>query len=208
MIRTTTAVVALCAAPALASQTASYGWEDGGTIFGYYNSGSGEITATNSSDQAYSGSSSLEIVEDPTGGTPQIWIGFVTGLQDGDTIDASFWAFDDSEGSSPSVRIWGAYALSSDVSSYEGSAGGNSTYSEGTGWGQLSHSWTFDSDGGTRDALVIQIRMYSDSDSSPIYVDDLEVTTSSDTAVINFAPAPGALALLGLAGLAARRRRG
>ena len=208
MIRTTTAVVALCAAPAFASQTASYSWEDGGTIFGYYNSGSGEIIANNSSAQAYSGSSSLEIVESPTGGTPQIWIGFVTGLQDGDTIDASFWAFDDSEGASPSVRIWGAYALSSDVSSYEGSAGGNSTYSEGTGWGQLSHSWTFDSDGGTRDALVIQIRMYSDSDSSPIYVDDLEVTTSSDTAVINFAPAPGALALLGLAGIAARRRRG
>ena len=208
MIRTTTAVVALCAAPAFASQTASYSWEDGGTIFGYYNSGSGEIIANNTSAQAYSGSSSLEIVESPTGGTPQIWIGFVTGLQDGDTIDASFWAFDDSEGASPSVRIWGAYALSSDVSSYEGSAGGNSTYSEGTGWGQLSHSWTFDSDGGTRDALVIQIRMYSDADSSPIYVDDLEVTTSSDTAVINFAPAPGALALLGLAGIAARRRRG
>lgn len=208
MIRTTTAVVALCAAPAFASQTASYSWEDGGTIFGYFNSGSGEIIATNSSAQAYSGSSSLEIVEDPTGGTPQVWIGFVTGLQDGDTIDASFWAFDDSEGASPSVRIWGAYALSSDVSSYEGSAGGNSTYSEGTGWSQLSHSWTFDSDGGTRDALVIQVRMYSDADSSPIYIDDLEVTTSSDTAVINFAPAPGALALLGLAGIAARRRRG
>ena len=74
MIRTTTAVVALCAAPAFASQTASYSWEDGGTIFGYFNSGSGEIIATNSSAQANSGSSSLEIVESPTGGTPQVWI--------------------------------------------------------------------------------------------------------------------------------------
>lgn len=212
MIRSTTAVVAslLCAAPALAGleNTASYSWEDGGTIFGYFNSGSGEIIATNSTEQAYSGDSSLKLVENPTGGTPQVWVGFVTGLTDGDIIDASFWAYDDTEGNSPSVRIWGAYALSEDVSSYEGSAGGNSTYSEGTGWGELAHQWTFDSDGGTRDALVIQVRMYSDSDSNPIFIDDLTVSTSSSTAVINFAPAPGALALLGVAGLAGRRRRG
>ena len=206
MIRTTTAIVALCcAAPAFAAQSASYSWEDGGTIFGYYNSGSGEITATNETDVAYSGDSALKLVEDPTGGTPQIWVGFITGLTDGDTIDASFWVYDDG---GSKVRIWGGYNANGDQDQYKGSAGGNGSYSSDGGWSQLSHTWTFDSDGGERDSLMIQVRMYSDSDSTPFYIDDLDVTTSSDTAVINFTPAPGALALLGLAGLAARRRRG
>ena len=212
MNRSTLAIAATClvATPAFAgfANTASYGWEDGGTIFGYFNSGSGEITATNSSEEVYSGNAALKLVEDPTGGTPQVWVGFVTGLTDGDVIDANFWAFDDTEGSSPSVRIWGAYAMSDDVSSYEGSAGGNSDYSAGTGWSNLAHSWTFDSDGGTRDALVVQVRVYADGDGTPMFIDDLTISTSSDTAVINFAPAPGALALLGLAGVAGRRRRG
>lgn len=206
MIRTTTAIVALCcAAPAFAAQSASYSWEDGGTIFGYYNSGSGEITATNSTAQAYSGGSSLELVEDPTGGTPQIWVGFITGLTDGDTVSANFWVYDDG---GSKVRIWGGYNGNGDIDQYEGSAGGNNSYSSDGGWSQLSHEWTFDSDGGERDSLMIQVRMYSDSSSTPIYIDDLGITTSSDTAVINFAPAPGALALLGLAGIVSRRRRG
>ena len=206
MIRTTTAIVALCcAAPAFAAQSASYSWEDGGTIFGYYNSGSGEITATNSTAQAYSGGSSLELVEDPTGGTPQIWVGFITGLTDGDTVSANFWVYDDG---GSRVRIWGGYNGNGDINQYKGSAGGNNSYSSNGGWSQLSHEWTFDSDGGDRDSLMIQVRMYSDSSSTPIYIDDLGITTSSDTAVINFAPAPGAIALLGLAGIASRRRRG
>ena len=162
MIRSTTAIAAvlLCATPALAgfANEASYGWEDGGTVMGWFNSGSGVPSFLNTDAQAYEGSRSLEIIEDPTGGTPQIWVGFITGLTDGDTIDASFFAFDDSEGDSPSVRIWGGYAMSDDISNYMGSAGGNSDFSEGTGWSELSHSWTFDSDmGGSnegRDALV------------------------------------------------------
>lgn len=214
MIRSTTAVAAalLCTTPALAgfANEASYGWEDGGTVMGWFNSGSGVPSFLNTDAQAYEGSRSLEIIEDPTGGTPQIWVGFVTGLTDGDTVDASFWAFDESE-SSPSVRIWGAYAMSDDITNYMGSAGGNSDYSADTGWSELGHSWTFDSDvGGSnegRNALVIQVRLYADSDQTPVYIDDLSVATSSETAEISFAPTPGALALLGVAGLAGRRRR-
>ena len=215
MIRSTTAVAAalICATPALAgfANEASYGWEDGGTVMGWYNSGSGVPQFLNTDAQAYEGSRSLEIIEDPTGGTPQIWVGFITGLTDGDTIDASFFAFDDSEGASPSVRIWGGYAMSDDISNYMGSAGGNSDFSDGSGWSELSHTWTFDSDvGGSnegRNALVIQVRLYADSEQTPVYIDDLRIATSSDTAEISFAPTPGALALLGVAGLAGRRRR-
>lgn len=198
-----------CAAPALAGvgNSASYGWENGATVLGQ---SADNIAFTNSTDNPLSGTASLFMNEDPLSGTPQGYVAFITGLSDGDVIDASFWAFDDTPGSSPSVRIWGHYGQSSDVNETSGSAGGNSTYSGEDGdWSELFHSWTFDSDGGTRDALIVEVRMYaSSSNGSSAYIDDLTVATSSETAVINFAPAPGALALLGLAGVAGRRRRG
>ena len=210
MIRSTTAIAAslLLTAPALAgfSNSATYGWEDGGTVLGQ---STDNIAFTNSTDNPLSGSASLFMNEDPLSGTPQGYVAFITGLTDGDIIDANFFAFDDTPDGSPSVRIWGHYGQSSDVDETSGSAGGNSTYSGEDGdWSQLSHTWTFDSNGGTRDALIVEVRMYAGSGGSSAYIDDLYVGTSSGTAVINFAPAPGALALLGLAGFAGRRRRG
>lgn len=204
-----TSAALACAAPALAGvgNSASYGWENGATVLGQ---SADNIAFTNSTDNPLSGTASLFMNEDPLSGTPQGYVAFITGLSDGDVIDASFWAFDDTPGSSPSVRIWGHYGQSSDVNETSGSAGGNNTYSGEDGdWSELFHSWTFDSDGGTRDALIVEVRMYaSSSNGSSAYIDDLTVATSSETAVINFAPAPGALALLGLAGVAGRRRRG
>ncbi len=214
MIRSTTAVAAalLCATPALAgfANQASYGWEDGGTILGGYNNDG--MFYENSSSEAYGGTQSLFLQEVDLGGTPQTFVAHITGLTDGDIIDGSFWAWDDSLGASSSLRIWGSYTSGGDITAYSGSAGGNSTYSgdadNGELWQQLSHTWTFDSDGGERDGLVIQIRMYANSGGDPgLYVDDLFVGVSSDTAVITLVPAPGALALLGLAGIAGRRRR-
>jgi hypothetical protein len=213
MIRSTTAVAAalLCATPALAglANSASYGWEDGGTILGGYNNDG--MFYENSSSEAYGGTQSLFLQEVDLGGTPQTFVAHITGLTDGDTVFGSFMAWDDSFGASSSLRIWGSYTSGGDITAYSGSAGGNSTYSGAEGgdlWQELSHTWTFDSDGGERDGLVIQIRMYANSGGDPgLYVDDLYVETSSETAVINVAPAPGALALLGLAGIAGRRRR-
>ena len=124
------------------------------------------------------------------------------------------WAWDDSEGESPSLRIWASYATSDDITNYSGSAGGNSTYSSGTPinpWSEVGHQWTFDSNDGARDALVIQARFYNANDGDTLYVDDLNVTVTGDdlsgTVINTPVPAPGALALLGLAGLVARRRR-
>ena len=210
MIRSTTAIAAslLCTAPALAGfgNSGSYGWENGATVLGQ---SADNIAFTNSTDNPLTGSASLFMNEDPLSGTPQGYVAFITGLTDGDVINASFFAFDDTPGGSPSVRIWGHYGQSSDVDETSGSAGGNSTYSGEDGdWSQLAHSWTFDSNGGARDALIVEVRMYAGSGGSSAYIDDLFVETSSGTAVINFAPAPGALALLGLAGFAGRRRRG
>ncbi|MCP4797427.1 MAG: hypothetical protein GY885_14840, partial [Phycisphaeraceae bacterium] len=71
-----------------------------------------------------------------------------------------------------------------------------------------SHTWTI-AEGQT--ALVIEARMYSYGSNNIVLGDDLTVSTNNDGAMITLAgvvPAPGAIALLGVAGLASRRRRG
>ena len=194
--------------------SAFYGWEDGGLALGGYNNDNMSYSNNANLDYVYDGARSLQLTEDPSAGTPQTFVAFITGLQDGDTIDASFFAWDDTEGASPSLRIWGSYATSDDITNYSGSAGGSSAYSSGTPdapWSECMHSWTFDSDGGERDALVVQIRFYAAGAGDTLWADDLnvDVFSASDNIVINtpMIPAPGALALLGVAGLAGRRRR-
>lgn len=191
----------------------SYGWEDGvGTVCGSYgNLGLAEVVT----DPVYSGDYSLHLVEEPLGGTPQAFLAFITGLQDGDIIDASFFRYDITPGGSPSMRIWGHYALSTDIDSYMGSAGGNDDYGLGEGWDQAAWQWVFDSDGGTRDALVIEVRLYSPTDGpgDQFWVDDLYVGVTGDdlsgTKIYTPGniPAPGSAILLALAGLISRGRR-
>ena len=165
----------------------------------------------------HGGTGSLYAHEDPLGGTPQGFAAWITGLSDGDVIDASFFAWDDTPGTSPSLRIWGHYTdTGGTIDDHSGSAGGSSTYSGTDGlWDELSHQWIFDSNGGERDGLVVEIRIYASSSAGlgHGYVDDMSIDVSggSDSTVIHTpggsVPAPGALALLGLAGLARRRRR-
>ena len=214
------AIVAIaCAQSANADISASYGWEDGGLSLGGYNNSNLNIFSNTNPNFVHSGSRSLGLTEEPNSGTPQTYVGFVTGLSDGDVIDVSLWGWDDTESTSPSTRLWGGYATSDDITNYSGSAShGGGAYSTGTAenpWGEMTASWTFDSDGGERDALVIQVRFYAENSSGPetntLWVDDLTINVSGadlSGVVINTpVPAPGALALLGLAGLAGRRRR-
>lgn len=176
----TLAVVTMAAAP-LWAQTRTFDWEDGTSdALGVY----GNAVVENSAEQAHGGTRSLKLTETPLGGTPQAFVWWVTGLTDGDTITASFWVYDVTPAASPSGRIWGHYT-DTDVNSYAGSAGGNSTYSDGTGWSELSYSWTFDSATGTRDGFVLEARIYSDTDGQAIYIDDTSITvTAAGTAVI------------------------
>ncbi|MBG83821.1 MAG: hypothetical protein CMJ40_04655, partial [Phycisphaerae bacterium] len=84
------------------------------------------------------------------------------------------------------MRLWGHYtATGGDVNSYAGSASGPSGYSESaTEWTLLSHQWTFDSDGGARDGLVIEARIYSYSDAEPSgHVTDLTVNAPAGATV-------------------------
>lgn len=215
MLRSLCGVAALALLAGSASAdvvSGSYGWEDGGTILGSFGGMNAQNYLTGDPGFVYSGTHSLFIYEDPIGGTPQAYVAWITGLQDGDVIDGSFWAWDDTPSANPSVRIWGHYGVAADgIDSYAGSASGNSTYSGTEVWSNLAYSWTFDSLGGTRDALIIEVRMYAgDLSTNFAYIDDIAVTvTGADVSGVNiiFAPAPGAVALLGLAGLAGSRRR-
>lgn len=176
-------VVAISSAPVAAQQSATFGWEDGtSTALGIY----GGANLENSNEQANTGARSLKYWEDPIGGTPQAYIWWVTGLTDGDIIDAGMYFYDVTPSANPSGRIWAHYTDDpNDIESYAGSAGGNDTYPAGTGWEELSYSWTFDSASGTRDGIVIEARLYSgDLTTNTIYVDDASITVSSNSAVI------------------------
>ncbi len=177
------AVVALFALPVVAQTTASCSWEDGSsTILGFFGN-LADPQNVGAPEPVHTGARSLRVTEAPEGGTPQAFLGFVEGLTDGDVVTASFWGYDTTPAASPSLRIWGSYATSGDINNYSGSAGGNSDYTDGTGWSQVSHTWTFDSDGGTRDALNIHARLYSSTGGGgdTFYIDDIEVTTSAGT---------------------------
>lgn len=177
----TIAVLALAAMPVWAEQNGTFDWEDGvTTALGTY----GNAILENSTEQAHGGTHSLKITEDPLSGTPQTFIWWVTGLTDGDTITASFWVYDVTPATNPSGRIWAHYTSNpSDIDSYSGSAGGNSTYSDGTGWSQLSYDWTF-ADSGDDDGFVVEARIYSGDGANVIFVDDTAITVSSDTATV------------------------
>jgi len=187
-------------------------WDDGvSTILGSY----GNLGyAANVLDPLGGGSNVLELYEDPISGTPQAYVAWITGLTDGDIIHGSFMGLGHNDLGMSSTRIWAHYTTAGgDINDYDGSAGGNSTYS-GADWTLLDNTWTFNGDGGNHGGLVIEARIYTTSgDNGSTYIDDIYVnvidTDGSGGIVIHFAPipAPGALALLGLAGFASRRRR-
>ncbi len=207
------------------AQGATYSWEDGsGTILGSFGnlvddtnvsgpqSGSdGSVAGTYGPGGPNSGTYYLHVAEDPHSSTPQAYIAWVTGLTDGDVIDADYFGFDLTPGASPSLRIWAHYTTSGDITDYQGSASGNTTYTDGLGWGNVAHSWVFDSALGTRDALVIEARLYSTPSTdatrrTDFWIDDVTVTAPNAGAII-FAPEPGTLTLLILGGVMAARRR-
>jgi hypothetical protein len=176
-------------AAAQTTHTESCSWEDGtSTLLGTNGNVTNVANVTSPGNPVHTGTHSLTLTESPHASTPQGYIAYIEGLTDGDEVTASFWGFDDTPDVSPSLRIWGHYANSGDVNSYAGSAGGSSAYSSGTGWEELPFTWTFDSSGGTRDALVIEARLYStpstcDSCSTQYWIDDVSVTAPTHASI-------------------------
>lgn len=172
---------------ALAFQTETYGWEEVSTVLGVYGNGVPDLEYVT---PVHGGSQSLEFVETPLGGTPQAFVGWIQDLSDGDTVVASFWVYDDTPSDSPSGRIWAHWNDDPvDPNAYDGSASGNSTYSDGTGWSFLEWEWTV-VDGHT--GLMIEGRIYSDTEFDTIWIDDLTIT-APDGATILFPDIPVAL---------------
>lgn len=178
------------------ADTVNYGWEDGGTILDKY--GNVDESNVGAPDPVHGGDRSLKLVDMSSSGpsSPQAYVAWITGLVDGDIVDASFWRYDTSPDASPACRIWGHYTDDlNDITSFAGSAGGNSDYGPGTGWDQTSHSWTFDAGDGTRNGLVVQVRTYT-TDGDTVWVDDLSVTAPPRATIV--VPEPATLVMLAL----------
>jgi len=169
-------VLALGAGTAFADSM-SYSWEDGiYTILGSY----GDIIATNDGTYAWGGTHSLKLEDQAVSGTPQAYLAWVTGLQDGDVVTAAFYRYDVTPGAGPSVRIWGHWNDTDDINGYSGSAGGNDDYGPGEGWDCVQWTWTV-ADGHT--GLVIEARTYSVAGDT-VWVDDLCVIAPQGSVIM------------------------
>lgn len=161
---------------AYAQNTFCYGWENGGDILGCWNCDN--ATYVNDGTHVSEGTSALQ-VSDLGGSTPQLYVAWVVGLQEGDEVTVTCDAWDDSQGTNPSVRIWGHWTDDVDINNYVSSPGIGSGYSGDTEWVNLSSTWAIPAG---IVALCVEIRPY---DSSPYgglnWVDNVCVTAPAGT---------------------------
>ncbi|MEN8208907.1 MAG: hypothetical protein ABFR50_06625, partial [Candidatus Fermentibacteria bacterium] len=171
---------------ASADITETYGWEGTETVLGMYPADG--IIATIATDPVHGGSQSLKLEDAAASGTPQAFVAWVVGLEDGDEVTASFWRYDTSPGTAPSCRIWGHWNDDpTDINGYNGSASGQSDYGPGTGWDEATYTWTV-VEGHT--GLVIECRTYS-SAGDIVWIDDMTVIAPDGATIWT----PGNLAL-------------
>ncbi len=184
-------IISLFASIIFTQQRSSYSWEDGtGTILGSYgNLADPANVGTTSGVSPYDGSRMLTVSESPIDGTPQAFIAWVTDLSAGQDITACFYGYDTTPSSAPSLRIWGSWTANDDINSYQGSADGNNDYTDGSGWGQVCHTFSTNQENWDSDeALIIQARLYSSS-SGPdptVYFIDLVEVTAPGSATVNY----------------------
>ena len=182
-------IVAIFASFIFTQQTTSYSWEDGsGTILGSYgNLSSPENVGQTSGVSPHDGDRMLTVSESPIDGTPQAFIAWITDLQPGQEITACFYGYDNTPSSSPSLRIWGSWSINDDIESYQGSADGNTAYTDGTGWSQLCHTFSTNQENwDSGEALIIQARLYSGSTDPTVYFIDLVEITAPNNAIVNY----------------------
>jgi hypothetical protein len=186
--------------PCVPEPMGNYGWEDEeatafnttGNITIIQNTGPVNGVSPNSGDRM------LWARQGNFEGTPQVWVAFIENLDDGDEIDVWLHGYDDQPGMLPRMRMWGHRALSGDPQSVVSSFGGEfMTYTSGFGWEQLHERWTFDSQGGPADALMVQMRLYAGEDDTDFYIDDIAVHVCSNNPNVKvtfpdgYTPPPG-----------------
>lgn len=182
----TLVLVGIVVFPVLAG-TFNYGWEDEGTVLGFYGTNDDEsdamfANATSAPDPVRTGTYSLQLEDNMVSGTPQAFLAYIWGLQPADVVTAEFWRYDVTSGAAPSCRIWGHWNddLPGDYFGYSGSAGGESDYGPGTGWDLTS--FIFSNDDG-HSGLVIECRTYS-GPGDIVYIDDLEIVIPDHASIM------------------------
>jgi len=196
--------LSIFAAAQLSATTISSGWEwsdrqsneaavhgDQGRlqpVIGYEGS-IGEVTTVTDPDVCRTDDNCLKATESPISGTPALYLAWVTSLNPGDVVTASFWV---KGGYSAKATIWGHFTNDDDDYNSGATDVGGTTYGGlGGGWDELSYSWTITT---YNSGLVIEAKMYCyDDDDNTIYIDDLTVTvepySASSNALIASSPA-------------------
>jgi len=193
-----TALLALLSgvvSPALGDFTISSGFEfwDGmdpvgfSAVLGQY----GAVESANfETSGCHSGERCLKVTERVPldGTTPQVYLAYLTDIQEGDLVSASFWG--KGSGTTTKARLWAHYT-EHDHTDYDGSASGPSTYAGLNGvWEKTEHTWAVP-EGKT--GMVIEARLYAYDggfgDEPAVWVDDLTVTIASATGLVGTAPA-------------------
>ena len=142
----------------------SYDWSDGGTILGSY----GNLGSATNVDGV------LVLTEDPISGTPSAYIAAISGLSGGESVEACVDMY--APDSNVKGRIWGHYYDGVDITSYDGSASGPDDYADTYGqWENLCHTWTVEAG---KVGFVLEARMYSYNEGSPLSVDNLTINVS------------------------------
>lgn len=212
------ATVSSVCAVAAAEVTYQSTWADqsGPAMLASY-SGSNDNVTFGYADSGYNDSHGFYVQESPLVSTPNVTMAWIRGLQEGDTVTATIWYKGTiTEDGSSKARLWSHYTAGDDINAYAGSSSGNSnTYGGASGeWEMLTNTWTIGGNFDEGEGFAIETRIYSSPATDPdgtaiLYGDDLTITVSRDDAIVDLAgvPAPGALALLGLGGIVARRRR-
>ncbi|MCH2144476.1 MAG: hypothetical protein MK082_04940 [Phycisphaerales bacterium] len=199
-----------CMSVANADTTYSSSWEDTNSpaLLGTYGN-----VADYGYDSAnyHDGSNSVFMMEDPLQSTPQGYLAWIHDLEVGDEVTVGIWAMGmDTGGTNSRGRLWHHYSDSEDITAYAGGGNGGTDTSyigEGGEWTYGETTFTFTGDEG--ESMVIEGRVYAYGDNNMVWYDEMTITVNNDAASVEMAgvPAPGALALLGLGGLVARRRR-
>ena len=200
---------------AAADVTYTSTWDDqSGPAFLTSYSGSNDNLTYGYQNEGYGDDTGWYMSEAPLASTPNATAAWITGLSEGDTVTVSMWFRGTDNGTGTSKgRLWGHYTDNDDIDGYDGSASGASGYAGADlEWEMQEHTWTI---AAGKTALAVEARIYSSPSTDPdgnsyLIGDNMIITVSNDSANVTMGgviPAPGALALIGMGGLVARRRR-
>jgi len=134
----------------------------------------------------YNGESCLEATESPLSGTPEIYLAWVSNLNQGDIVKATVWA---KGGPTSEVGLCGHYTdEADDYNSFDESAGcSEEKAGAGKVWEKLSYSFTVEED---KEALLVAAKLYCyDEDDATVWIDDLKITVTSVSALVATSPA-------------------